>query len=235
MRARVSKRLTMADSGLPTDTFSVVCAARLGAKALAASVMDVVEWYGGRPFSWWVAPGDEPEALPEALVAAGLRESEEETAMVCDLGELRGERTWPEDLEVRRARTAEDVHEFGRLLAGLAEPADGAVVEFYRRAAPWLLQDGCPIGLYVGRRNGRSVSTAEVTVAGGVAGLYNVSTAVDERRRGIGSAMTVLPLQEAVASGIGVGVLQAAPEGLGVYERVGFVRVGRIVEYKPGP
>jgi hypothetical protein len=92
-------------------------------------------------------------------------------------------------------------------------------------------------------RNGRSrmpsvsgpeaVATAEVTVAGGVAGLYNVSTRAAVRRRGIGSATTRQALLAARADGCRVGVLQTLPAGVGVYVQSGFQPYGEIRECKP--
>ena len=53
------------------------------------------------------------------------------------------------------------------------------------------------------------------------------------RRRGIGTALTLQPLRDALADGYHTGVLQAAAEGVGVYRRVGVERFGNITEYKP--
>jgi hypothetical protein len=47
--------------------------------------------------------------------------------------------------------------------------------------------------------------------------------------------MTLRPLLDAREQGFGIGVLQAAPEGVGVYARVGFEPFGQITEYKPPP
>ena len=64
-------------------------------------------------------------------------------------------------------------------------------------------------------------------------GLYNISTVAAERRKGVGTAMTLRPLLDAREQGYRTGVLQAAPEGVGVYARVGFEPFGEITEYKP--
>jgi len=233
MRARVDERLAMGDSGLPTDSFSLVCGARLDVGSAATEVAEAIAWYEGRPFSWWCVPGDRPASLPSLLMEAGLEPAEEETAMACDLSALDHAGPRPEGLAIARVTTPADLERFAGLLAGLADPPDRALVEFYRIAAPHLLTDDCPLRLYLGSRGGHAVATAELTLAGGVAGLYNVSTLAAERRQGIGTAMTLAPLLEARREGVRYGVLQAATEGVGVYERVGFVATGRIREFKP--
>lgn len=46
-------------------------------------------------------------------------------------------------------------------------------------------------------------------------------------------ALTLRPLLDARAAGYGVGVLQAAEQAVGIYERIGFRAFGGITEYKP--
>ena len=153
--------------------------------------------------------------------------------MHCDLRELAEGGEWPSDLTVSRVDTPSELAMFARLLAGLADPPDPSVLQFFSRAASCLLAADCPIRCYLGRRGGSPVATAEVTLADGVAGVYNVSTVTAERGQGIGTAMTVLPLAEARRDGAEFAILQAAEGAQGVYARVGFTRVGVVAEYKP--
>lgn len=233
MRALVTPGLAQGDSGLDTDTFNVVCAARLEAAGAAAAVASATAWYGDRPFSWWLSPGDGPSELPDLLAGAGLTQAESEVAMACALSDLAEPGPRPGGLTIRRVRTPSDLGAFAGLLASLAEPPEALIPAFYRAAESLLLSEACPLRLYLGILDGRPVATAEATVAGGVAGLYNVSTLSGERRRGIGTAMTVAPLLDAREEGVSHAVLQAAADGVGVYERVGFTRSGTVREFKP--
>jgi ribosomal protein S18 acetylase RimI-like enzyme len=141
----------------------------------------------------------------------------------------------PAGLRIERVRTRDQLREFAALNAANWTPPDAHVLRFYELAEEILLTPNAPLRLYLGYLHGVAVATAELTISEGTAGLYNISTMPAFRRRGIGSAMTVRPLLDARAAGIQVAVLQAAPDGIGVYKRVGFEAFGEIVEFKPRP
>ncbi len=75
------------------------------------------------------------------------------------------------------------------------------------------------------------MAASELTIGGGVVGMYNVCTLVAYRRRGFGMALTLRPLLDAREAGHGVGMLQAGAQGVGIYERIGFQAFGGITEY----
>src|SRR6185436_1296055 len=106
-----------------------------------------------------------------------------------------------EGLKIERVRTAQALEIFARLTASNWQPPDQSVVEFYRRGAHAVLSDPSPQWFYIGFLDSDPVATTEVTIGGGVAGLYNISTLSRCRGRGIGSAMTHQTLTDARAAG----------------------------------
>jgi len=234
MKVVESPALVLVDSGLPSDTYNLVCRARMERGQALERVREAIGYFRevGRPFTWWVGPADQPTELGELLLVAGLERVESELAMAADLvrlpmrGELPGFR-------VERVRTAAQLADFARVIGGSEATPDLHVLRFYELAAPVLLTEVSPLWIYVGYLEDVPVATAEVTVAGGVAGLYNISTLAPYRRRGFGMAMTVRPLLDARAVGVGTAVLQASSEGVSMYTRVGFLTFGQITEYKP--
>ena len=231
--------LLLVDSSVPCDTFNLVCRTRLDQENASTRIRTVVDYFAGvdRPFSWWLNPGDQPLDLAERLLAAGLRRAETEVAMVADLDTLRAGELSPEGLQIRRVETAAQLRDFAELMAGNWNPPDPNVLRFYELAASTLLAGDAPLWLYVGYSGGVPVATAELTVGGGVVGLYNISTRAAYRRRGFGTAVTVRPLLDARAQGYRTAILQAqGSDGIRVYQRLGFEPFGVITEYKPaGP
>ncbi|MGE0555509.1 MAG: GNAT family N-acetyltransferase [Gemmatimonadales bacterium] len=233
MRASLAPDLVLADCGFDCDTFNSVFRTRLTPATARDRALEAIAWFEGRPFSWWVAPGDSPADLGPMLESLGLVAAEGELAMACELADVRDAGDALGELEVGRVRTPEELELYAALLAALWDPPDQGVIRFYGEGRSHLLAERCPLRLYLGRWQGTPVATAELAVTESAVGLYNISTRSDHRGRGIGSAITLAPLLEAKAEGHGLAVLQAAPAGVAIYRRVGFRPYGEIVEYKP--
>ncbi len=235
MLARVAADLVLADSGLPCDTFNIVCRARLAGPDGMQHCRDAVAHFhgAGRPFSWWVGPADEPASLGAMLESAGLEREETELAMALRLDDLPGRQPEVPGLEVRRVRTTAQLESWANVTASHWTPPDPGVLSFYRRTASALLDPDAPQWLYLGLLDGVAVATAEATLHDRTVGLFNVATADAYRGRGISSRMTWEPLRDASAAGCSLGVLQTAAAGVGVYRRLGFTTFGDITEYKP--
>lgn len=88
---------------------------------------------------------------------------------------------------------------------------------------------------FVGFAGSRPVSTATLFGAAGAAGLYLVATVPGARRRGYAGAVTRHALAEARSSGGALSVLQATPEGHGLYRRLGFFECCEIGVHRWSP
>jgi ribosomal protein S18 acetylase RimI-like enzyme len=87
----------------------------------------------------------------------------------------------------------------------------------------------------VARLDGEAVATAMALDADGDCGIYNVTTAPHARRRGLGTALTLLHAQEAFARGCRTASLQSTEMAERLYAAVGFRDLGRFLEYVPPP
>jgi len=85
---------------------------------------------------------------------------------------------------------------------------------------------------YVGYLNGKPVASSLLLLTAGVAGLFCVATVPDVRGRGIGTAMTLAPMKEALEMGYKVAVLHSSRKGLGVYRRIGFEEYCKLGIYR---
>ena len=216
MHVKDDGMLVLADSGLACDTFNAVCRARLDRSTAAEHVREAIAWFANvkRPFSWWVGPVDKPDDLGDLLRAEGLEHAETELAMAADLTQMEMVNPAVEGLEIRRVRTEAELAQFAAINAANWNPPDQMVTRFYAIASGVLLSVDSPLRFYVGYLEGVAVAASELTLGGGVAGLYSISTLEGYRRRGIGSALTRWPLIEAARDGISTAILQASADGV---------------------
>jgi ribosomal protein S18 acetylase RimI-like enzyme len=84
---------------------------------------------------------------------------------------------------------------------------------------------------YLALLNGKPVGTSQLFLSEGVAGIYNVTCIPEARGQGIGSAVTLAPLQKAREMGYRMGVLQASRQGYNLYRRLGFQDFGKLSLY----
>jgi N-acetylglutamate synthase len=154
----------------------------------------------------------------EAARALGLRSTERIPGMAAtteDIAEPSSE------LEVIRVATADG---FAQALAVAAE-GFGVSEDFL---APLYMLEVTGLNgfeVYLGRIEGRDVTTAISYAVDGDVGIFNVATPAEHRGRGYGAAITSHAVREGFAAGAEFAYLQSSPIGESVYRRVGFRQV----------
>jgi ribosomal protein S18 acetylase RimI-like enzyme len=102
--------------------------------------------------------------------------------------------------------------------------------------APAGLLSGADPGAFhvlVGRLAGEAVATAMAFDHDGDCGVFNVGTLEAARRRGLGTALTVRLLSDAVGRGSSTASLQSTAVAERLYAAVGFRDLGQFLEYVP--
>jgi ribosomal protein S18 acetylase RimI-like enzyme len=211
-------------SGAPVRYANGMVGARMApqdADCLIEEALDQLR-AAGVPGSWSVGPGSEPADLGERLLRHGFEFEQSMPWLAAGLEELDLDAPPPDGLEIREVTDAA-THDawvramrlgFGMLdteVALLSEVGERARAEpdpRWLRFAAWY--------------RGRVVASSGLVLEGGVAAIYNVATDPAERRRGIGTAMTLAALRRGRDLGYRVAVLGTSDAGRGVYERIGF-------------
>jgi ribosomal protein S18 acetylase RimI-like enzyme len=180
----------------------------------------------GVPALWWVSQLATPQEPGRELEARGWKYDEAMPWMAARMDRVE----WPETppgLRIERV-IDERVHArfvqamtagFGMRAAEQHALNSLAAAVGYVPDAPWVR--------WVGSLESRVVASSGLMLGGGVAGIYNVATAPDARRRGIGAALTAAAVAEGRERGFEVAVLGASELGYGVYARMGFREVCR--------
>jgi len=226
--------LLLVDSGLPSDTFNKVARARLTLESCSEEIGRVAGYFKavGRPFAWWVGPSSRPLDIEERLQEMGFCATELTTGMRLQLHELR-EAPLPTGLQVLRVSSLRHLEHLSCMLAENWDPPDSAVAPFYQAAAALILQPQSAMRYFVAYLDGEPAAVSGLYLEGGVGGIYSVATRRQFRRRGIGARLTWAAADEARRAGAVLAVLQAAPEGKEIYQRLGFQDCCVFAEYTP--
>jgi ribosomal protein S18 acetylase RimI-like enzyme len=127
---------------------------------------------------------------------------------------------------LRRADPVLDRRSFGEV-AGATLADDEREAEGYRQLfANGDLLGGTDMAGFIASVEGRDVAVAWLTLDGDAGLIGWVGTLPDYRRRGLGTLVTQAVTNEAFARGARIVVLQASPQGLPVYERLGYRTIG---------
>jgi len=174
------------------------------------------------PAMWWVGPNSRPADLAPRLERHGLTLARTMIGMAIELEALDAEFAVPSGLRIEHVHGTEMRRLWARLLgegSGFGEAAAQALAELEPS-----ISDSSYLRKprYIGFLAGRPVATSVLVPSAGLAGVYAVSTVPEVRGRGIGAAMTALPLIEARTQGHRLGILQATAMGHSVYRRLGF-------------
>ncbi|MGW1209911.1 GNAT family N-acetyltransferase [Streptomyces sp. NPDC002499] len=218
---RVDGELTYFRSGIPNGQINGVLSLRDSAK-VGQSITYAAERLAGVPWMWWVGPDSAPG------VAAGLAEHGAVRLGATPVMTVRTDRVTPaqgpSDLDIDVVKDADVLKEWVRVFASSFGLPPEIHDDLLRNESE--RHDADRIVRFVGRRDGRPVGTSLLYDAHGVAGVYVVGTVGDQRRQGIGTALTAAALAEGAERGLEVGTLQSSPLGFPVYRRMGFETVG---------
>lgn len=85
---------------------------------------------------------------------------------------------------------------------------------------------------YIGYHDQQPVTSASLLCAGGIPGLYNISTPPEFRGKGYGTAITHMCLKEARSRDYQYACVMPSPMGRPIYRKLGFVVSMEIPEYR---
>jgi GNAT superfamily N-acetyltransferase len=190
---------------------------------------DLVTWVRGHdvPASWICESVEASSTLAEALGQLGCREETTGVDMGAELATVRGIGAEVAGLtldEVDSAQALEAWLDVAQACGWFEGDDDREGQRRLYTAAGWGRDR--PHRHWLARRGGQTVGLATAFFAGETALLENLAVVPAERRRGIGTALTMLRLREARRLGCRLAVLGPTPDGQPFYEQFNFTVTG---------
>jgi GNAT superfamily N-acetyltransferase len=222
--------LVLLSTGLPIAMFNVAFV--LGAPAaeetdavVAAARAHYAEL--GLPFALYFRDATAP-GMTEACEAAGMVEHWQPPLMVLDpLPDA--DPPLPEGLVIEDVTAATYDDYLDTLAVGFGIPAEVVAPVL----GPALL-DIPGFTAMLGRVEGQPVATSAVAITGPTAGVYNIATHPDHRRRGYGVALTAAAARRGADAGCTHAALQASEAGEPVYTSMGYALPDRYRQFEGG-
>jgi hypothetical protein len=200
-------------TGLARAWFSCIFRTNLAPPHLDTQIEGIVPQMRAHTLSqtWLIGPSTRPATLGTHLAAQGLTRTNQWVGMALALQDLQPTAPAPSAVLIEVVQTSEALASWAQVITRRWPEALRPL--FYQLFASLELGPEGPWRFYLGRLHGVPVATSMLFVSAAVAGIYWVHSSPEVRRQGIGTAMTLAPLQEARAQGLTTGVLQATPLG----------------------
>ncbi|MGE3272120.1 MAG: GNAT family N-acetyltransferase, partial [Chloroflexota bacterium] len=211
-------------TGLPDATFNSIMYANLAPDRIDAAVNELrrLRAIHRVPINWLIGPTSRPFDLPAQLMARGFRHLADLTPMTRSIVEPLPAAEPVPGLSIERVVDAAALTEWIAAERRGFEMEGRLADEFAALRRAIGIEHGRGLYHLLGRLDGVPVATASIMLAGGIAGIFDVSTVPRARRRGIGTAMTLAALTEARAYGYEIAFLQPSEMGEPIYYRLGF-------------
>lgn len=209
---------------VPFSPLNVILRANFEPAVIESKVEAVLADFGEPrlPLTWWIGPATLTPELGKTLLAHGLAHAGDTPGMAINLRDLQVSPSLPAQFTLTPVTDLEGIERWVQTYAtcsGFNEQAEHLWQTIHRHVA---LKHATSSRYYVGWLNGKPVATSLLFFHNGVAGIYHVATLPEHRGQGIGTAMTSLPLREALEQGYRLGVLESSQMGFSLYQRLGF-------------
>jgi ribosomal protein S18 acetylase RimI-like enzyme len=131
-----------------------------------------------------------------------------------------------DELQISLVDDAKKLDDFVQIYQKLIPHDAKAICEFFGRASEHILNPELSLKLFIGYFQGQPAATSALFLDENTAGVWDVTTLPQFRRRGIGTDMTLQALFYAFDNfGRRIGVLTASEDGEHVYRKIGFQKV----------
>jgi len=210
-------------TGIPFFLLNAVWNSHVPSEVVVKKIKENITFFEKRqvPFLWVIGPSSSPKNMGELLIKNGLTVNKQ-PGMAHNLKTLGAEREILNKVEIIKVENAETFKIWNDVvLTGFEMPKE-LLSDFFKAFSFMLLNDTPSASAFLAYYNGNPVASSLVCYEEGVAGIYNVTTLEEARGKGIGTAITLAPLNEAKKLGYEIAILHSSEMALNMYKQMGF-------------
>jgi ribosomal protein S18 acetylase RimI-like enzyme len=220
-------------SNIPFPLFNSVMRVNIDEGDVDELILRMKRLYAERhvPWTWRIGPSTHPSNLGERLIFNGLRHYDSLPGLALNLDGLSVDLEFPPGLSIIQIGNATSLGNWIEVMSesfNIPNHASEAIFDSFLGVGFSLSQ---PVQHFMGVINGKAVATSTLFLGAGVAGIFNVATLPEFRRKGLGEALTIAPLLQARAQGYRFAVLESSRDGLSLYRRLGFKSYCQFEQY----
>lgn len=216
-----SPSVTQAWSTVAFPIFNMVAHANV---TNGTTIADILQPYrtNRAPAVWFRLPQSQPEDLDHQLLATELTLTDVRPCMAGEIDKIPNQENGANIIQVQEENQCRDWVQVQSLSNGGFPPVVQEVYVDLMRAS---LNEDSSTKAFVAYENEQAAACSLLHLAAGVAGIYQVGTIPDARRKGYGTAITHAPLRYAAQRGYKISVLIATKMGKPVYQKMGFEKI----------
>jgi hypothetical protein len=227
-------------TGIRHPAFNAVLRAEAEPSRADGMIAETLDFFRRRelPFTWWTWPDTTPEDLGERLRERGLSSEAPLTGAAGDLAGLNWIGGSPAGLTLEWVEDAETYRTYQDVLTRSAQTRASAAEAMCMIMSSVAAMGEMPLMHYLGRIEGKPMATAMLSLAGGVAGVYQVGALPEAHADGIEAAMALAALLDARDMDFRLAVMQTSRLAFNTFSHLGLeerCEIGQYVWTPPEP
>jgi ribosomal protein S18 acetylase RimI-like enzyme len=216
------EKITVINSGIPSDMFNIICGVR-NKDALDAAVEKFQDLE--MPFACWIGFEDDYPHCERDLGKIGFFCDENESGMFVEIEKVSRKKK-VEDLKIFPVDDEQKLVDFIEVYREMGPQEFKAISEFYLKGKKHILDQKSSLKFFVGYLENQPVAMSALFLDGDAAGIWCIATVPEFRQRGIGTDITCHALFQALDNfGYRIVVLAAGRLGEPVYRKIGFQKL----------
>ena len=211
-------------TGIPFYFFNGVIDCHISSENAMKKIKDNITFFEKRqvPFLWVLGPSSSPKNMGQLLIKNGFI-IDKLQGMAYNLKVLNTERELSNKVEIIKIESMNALKVWNDIiLTGFDFPKEVRSDFFFEAFSFILLKDRASASAFLAYYDGNPVASSLVLYKAGVAGIHLVTTLEEARGKGIGTAITLAPLNEAKKLGYETAILHSTEMGLKMYKQMGF-------------